>query len=111
MTGRLTGMMVAKWSAARLLVEKVHFDGHESLITARISGGFRSHWFNRGGNAGLCSRNDLKQAAPVLLQARLARLYLDRLEKAGFNAFDPAINAVVPLKAWSLWWGRFAGRV
>lgn len=63
------------------------------------------------GSAGLSSRDDLKQAAPVLLQARLARLYLERLEKAGFNAFDPAINAAMPLKAWSLWWGRFAGRV
>jgi hypothetical protein len=45
------------------------------------------------------------------LQARLARLYLDRLERAGFNAFDPAVNADMPLKAWSLWWGRFTGRV
>lgn len=53
----------------------------------------------------------VKRAAPVLLQARLARLYLDRLERAGFNAFDPALNADMPLKAWSLWWGRFTGRV
>ena len=45
-----------------------------------------------------------KQAAPVLLQARLARLYLDRLEGAEFNPFDPRINAEMPLKSWSLWW-------
>lgn len=57
------------------------------------------------------SRAGFKRAAPVLLQARLARLYLDRLERSGFNAFAPAVNAAMPLKAWSLWWGRFIGRV
>jgi NADH dehydrogenase [ubiquinone] 1 alpha subcomplex assembly factor 6 len=45
-----------------------------------------------------------KRAAPVLLQARLARLYLNRLGHAGFNPFDPLINAEMPLKSWSLWW-------
>lgn len=54
---------------------------------------------------------DFKQAAPVLLQARLARLYLDRLEQAGFNPFDPRINAEMPLKSWSLWWASARRRI
>jgi len=62
-------------------------------------------------DAQIVSRGEFRQFAPVLLQARLARLYLDRLEKTGFNAFDPTLNAAMPLKAWSLWWGRFIGRI
>lgn len=42
-------------------------------------------------------------ARPVLLPARIADLYLNRLERAGWNAFDPAINAEMPMKAWALW--------
>ncbi len=80
--------------ALRSVVQGVAMAARQEIQVARSAGG-----------AGF------KRAAPVLLQARLARLYLDRLEKAGFNAFDPAINAVIPLKAWSLWWGRLAGRV
>jgi NADH dehydrogenase [ubiquinone] 1 alpha subcomplex assembly factor 6 len=53
--------------------------------------------------AGVASEG-FKQAAPVLLQARLARLYLARFERAGFNPFDPGVNAEMPLKSWSLWW-------
>jgi NADH dehydrogenase [ubiquinone] 1 alpha subcomplex assembly factor 6 len=52
-----------------------------------------------------------KSAAPVLLQARLARLYLDRFELGGFNPFDPAINAEMPLKSWSLWWASALRRL
>jgi NADH dehydrogenase [ubiquinone] 1 alpha subcomplex assembly factor 6 len=57
------------------------------------------------------SRALFQAGAPVLLQARLARLYLDRLERAGFNAFDPAVNAEMPLKSWALWWASMRGRV
>lgn len=52
-----------------------------------------------------------KPAAPVLLQARLARVYLDRLERAGFNPFDPMINAEMPLKSWLLWWASARRRI
>ena len=52
-----------------------------------------------------------KRAAPVLLQARLARLYLDRLERGGFNPFDPGVNAEMPLKSWALWWASVRRRV
>jgi phytoene synthase len=49
-------------------------------------------------------------AEPVLLQGRLASLYLDRLETAGWNAFDPAVNAPMPMTSWSLWWASIRRR-
>jgi NADH dehydrogenase [ubiquinone] 1 alpha subcomplex assembly factor 6 len=49
-------------------------------------------------------------AAPVLLQGHLASLYLNRFERAGWNAFDPAINAPMPLTSWSLWWASIRRR-
>jgi NADH dehydrogenase [ubiquinone] 1 alpha subcomplex assembly factor 6 len=51
-----------------------------------------------------------KQAAPVLLQSRLSRLYLDRIERSGFHPFDPRINEEMPLKSWALWWASLRGR-
>ena len=59
------------------------------------------------GENGTC----FKAAAPMLLQGRLASLYLNRLEKAGWNAFDPAINAPMPLTSWSLWWASIWRRL
>ncbi len=61
--------------------------------------------------AGGVPRSEFKAAAPVLLQARLARLYLNRFERAGHNPFDPGINAAMPLTSWQLWWASVRKRV
>ena len=57
------------------------------------------------------SNGMLGTARPILLLARLATLYLERLERAGWNPYDPAINAPMPLKSWSLWWAALTRRV
>ena len=49
-------------------------------------------------------------AAPVLLPATLARVYLARLEAAGWNMFDPAVNAPVPFGIWRLLIARWLHR-
>ena len=41
--------------------------------------------------------------APVVLPARLVQLYLARLERVGWNAFDPSVGASMPMKPWILW--------
>ena len=45
-----------------------------------------------------------RPVAPLLLPARLAALYLKRLERADWNPLEPAVSAPVPLKAGILWW-------
>ena len=50
------------------------------------------------------ARGKLSGAAkPVALQAVLAEYWLDRLERAGFDPFDPRVAAPDPWRAYRLW--------
>ena len=51
-----------------------------------------------------------RDAVPILLQARFAEIYLQRLSAFGFDPFDPR-NADSPAMAvWRLAWSKFRGR-
>jgi phytoene synthase len=47
-----------------------------------------------------------KRALPVLLLARLASQALASLEKAGYDPFDPSVQAPHPGRVWRLWWAN-----
>jgi phytoene synthase len=49
-------------------------------------------------------------AVPVLLQARLAEFYLQRLASFGFDPFDPRNAEAPPMAVWRLAWSKFRGR-
>ena len=70
----------------RAVVQAVAYAANEHLSAARQRGGIR-----------------FKPAAPVILPGRLSALYLQRLEQAGWNAFDESINAPMLMKPWALW--------
>jgi NADH dehydrogenase [ubiquinone] 1 alpha subcomplex assembly factor 6 len=106
----------------RLMLPRDLLDAHEARIgdyhelrdraelraVVEVMVGTARDYLSRGNQQNAIN---FKQAAPVLLQARLARLYLNRLERAGFNPFDPGINAEMPLKSWALWWASVRRRV
>jgi len=51
-----------------------------------------------------------RDAIPVLLQARLAEIYLRRLASFGFDPFDPRNADAPPMAVWRLAWSKFRGR-
>lgn len=56
-------------------------------------------------------RRELPRAAmPVLLQAKLAELYLDRLRRRGYDPLSPGASARPPLAAWHLTLSLLLGR-
>ena len=58
-----------------------------------------------------CRAGGYRRLNPIRLPGRLARLYLQRLERANWNAFDPSINAPMPLKSWALWLASLSRRI
>ncbi|MDA0342299.1 MAG: phytoene/squalene synthase family protein [Proteobacteria bacterium] len=70
----------------RAVVQTVAETANQHLLAARLRSGIR-----------------FKAAAPVILPGRLSALYLQRLQRAGWNAFDATINAPMPMKPWALW--------
>jgi NADH dehydrogenase [ubiquinone] 1 alpha subcomplex assembly factor 6 len=51
-----------------------------------------------------------RSALPALLPARVAQGWLARLERAGYDAFDPALTAPDPLQLWRLSLAAFLNR-
>lgn len=51
-----------------------------------------------------------RDAIPVLLQGRLAEIYLQRLSSLGFDPFDPRNAEIPPMAVWRLAWSKFRGR-
>ena len=79
--------------------------GHPALRTTVLSVVGQAHECLSSAQAELEGR--IRPLAPMLLPARLARLYISRLERAGWDPFDPDVNAPMPLKVWSLWLASF----
>jgi phytoene synthase len=48
--------------------------------------------------------------SPLVLTARLAALHLERLRRAAYDPFDPAVVAAHPMDAWRLLWSNLTGR-
>jgi NADH dehydrogenase [ubiquinone] 1 alpha subcomplex assembly factor 6 len=53
---------------------------------------------------------EIARALPILLPATLADLYLVRLRRAGYNPFDPALQAPSPLRMLRVALNRWRGR-
>jgi NADH dehydrogenase [ubiquinone] 1 alpha subcomplex assembly factor 6 len=53
---------------------------------------------------------DMVRALPILLPATLADLYLVRLRRAGYNPFDPSLQAPSPLRMLRVALNRWRGR-
>ena len=75
-------------------------------VVGRVAAGAAGHL----GAARALRRQLPAAAAPALLPATLAGHYLERLERAGHDPFEPAVQAVVPGNVWRLAWARLWGR-
>ena len=71
-------------------------------VTEPIAGRAREHL----ATARVLKAQVPKRALPVLLLARLASQALARLEKAGYDPFDPSVQAPHPGRVWRLWWAH-----
>ncbi len=51
-----------------------------------------------------------RSASPLILTARIAALHLERLRRAAYDPFDPAVADQHPMDAWRLLWSNLTGR-
>jgi phytoene/squalene synthetase len=51
-----------------------------------------------------------RNARPLTITGRLTSLHLERLRRAAYDPFDPAVIAAPPLDVWRLLWTALAGR-
>ncbi len=51
-----------------------------------------------------------RRAGPLILTARIAALHLERLRRAAYDPFHPALADQHPMDAWRLLWSNLTGR-
>jgi NADH dehydrogenase [ubiquinone] 1 alpha subcomplex assembly factor 6 len=51
-----------------------------------------------------------RRARPLTITGKLASLHLERLRRAAYDPFDPAVIAAPPFDVWRLLWTALAGR-